>query len=90
MKPRLRQLLPAVATALNLVSLAVSAVWPAALLFPAVYMATLAAVSVTAAISMRSACGLLAGPALGIMHTAWGAGFLWHGAASLMGRTGAG
>ncbi|HUO92314.1 MAG TPA: glycosyltransferase family 2 protein [Rhizomicrobium sp.] len=46
------------------------------LAWPMLYLAMLAATSLAVAVKHRSACGLLAGPAALIMHTAWGLGFL--------------
>ncbi|AUH33177.1 glycosyltransferase family 2 protein [Paracoccus tegillarcae] len=78
MRPRLRQMAPA----LNLVLLLASAVlalagagWLAAI-WPLLYLAVLGAASVWMTLRHRSPCGLLAGPALAAMHLPWGAGFL--------------
>lgn len=43
--------------------------------WPLLYVSVLLATSIVLAISKRSLCGLLAGPAAGVMHTAWAAGF---------------
>lgn len=43
--------------------------------WPLLYMSVLLATSIVLAVSKRSLCGLLAGPAAGVMHTAWAAGF---------------
>ncbi|MDO5528819.1 MAG: glycosyltransferase family 2 protein [Paracoccus sp. (in: a-proteobacteria)] len=84
-RPRLRQLAPAVNLLLIALGAAVAAAGAlvgsgAALAFglawPALYAGVLLGVSVAAALSMRSLCGLWAGPALGAMHLPWGAGFL--------------
>jgi succinoglycan biosynthesis protein ExoA len=48
------------------------------LAWPALYAAILALTSLAVAAKKRSLCGLLAGPAAFIMHTAWGLGF-WRG-----------
>lgn len=76
MRPRLRQLFPVLAVLGIAMSLAVGAIWPPALLLTAGYLALMAAVSIAGAVAMRSVCGLLAGPAMGAMHLAWGGGFL--------------
>ena len=76
--PSLRQFVPV----LNLVGivacLALGSVHPAFLFGPAAYVVLLAGTSLAAVAAQRSACGLWAGPALGTMHLAWGAGFLWQ------------
>jgi succinoglycan biosynthesis protein ExoA len=46
------------------------------LAWPLLYLSILLATSITLALSKRSLCGLLAGPAAGVMHTAWAMGFL--------------
>jgi len=46
------------------------------LLLPALYFAVLAATSVALAVRHRSLDGLLAGPAAGVMHTAWAIGLI--------------
>jgi len=46
------------------------------LAWPLLYLSVLLATSMVLAVSKRSFCGLLAGPAAGVMHTAWAAGFL--------------
>jgi len=46
------------------------------LAWPLLYLSILIATSVTLAASKRSLCGLLTGPAAGVMHTAWAMGFL--------------
>jgi len=72
---RARQL----ALPLNLVGCALAllfAAWlPWLLLWPLAYVGALAATSLQIALRERSACGLAAGPAAGIMHTAWALGF---------------
>jgi len=45
------------------------------MLWPAAYAAVLGAASVGLAARHRSVCGLLAGPAAFVMHTAWAIGF---------------
>ncbi|WP_242652316.1 glycosyltransferase family 2 protein [Limimaricola pyoseonensis] len=78
MKPRLRQLAPAINLVLLAVGLLLGPVWPPALIPAALYLAALAAASLVGAVALRAAHGLWAGPALAIMHAAWGAGFLWQ------------
>jgi succinoglycan biosynthesis protein ExoA len=76
MRPKPRQLIPAV----NLVLLAFGVIGAAAspwtLAWPALYLGVLIAVSLGLAILKRSWDGLLAGPALAAMHNGWGLGFL--------------
>lgn len=76
MRPRLRQMAP-VANLLLLALAASLAPWrPLFLVYPIAYAGALTAVSVACAASLRSPAGAWAGPALGAMHCAWGAGFL--------------
>lgn len=72
---RARQLAVPVHLALSAVALVLAAWLPWLLLWPALYLGVLAAVSVGLAVKHRSACGLLAGPAAFTMHTAWAVGF---------------
>lgn len=74
--PRLRQMIPPTVFVVCLLSLLISPVAPLALLAPAGYLALLGVASIAVAISMRSACGLLAGVASLTMHMSWSAGFL--------------
>lgn len=76
MRPRARQIAPALLLVLQLCCLVAAPFWPPALGLPALYLAMLAAVSVVAAVRMQSVCGLWAGVALFIIHNAWGAGFI--------------
>jgi succinoglycan biosynthesis protein ExoA len=76
MRPRLRQMIPVVNLSVLSLSLLLSPLLPALLLLPLAYLAVLALVSLAGAAKLGSACGLWAGVALGIMHNAWGAGFL--------------
>ncbi|WP_066111534.1 glycosyltransferase family 2 protein [Salipiger sp. CCB-MM3] len=75
-RPRLRQVIPA----LNLFGMAaaglLSPVFPVALTWPISYFLLLLGVSIFAAISSRDLTGLWAGVVLAIAHNAWGAGFL--------------
>lgn len=85
LRPRLRQVAPAVNMALIAAGLAVAAAGGAAgstplaalgLAWPLAYLAVLALASGWMALRHASPCGLLAGPALALMHLPWGAGFL--------------
>jgi len=76
MRPRLRQIAPALSLILQGLCLLIAPLWPPALGVPALYLAVLAAISIVASVRMRSACGMWAGVALLIIHTAWGAGFI--------------
>jgi succinoglycan biosynthesis protein ExoA len=73
---RLRQLAVPVHLLLSLLALAVSPAFPLALAWPAFYLTVLAGTSLFMALRHRSVCGLLAGPAAAVMHTAWAFGFL--------------
>jgi succinoglycan biosynthesis protein ExoA len=75
-RPRLRQLAPALHTALIVPSLALAPLWPPALGYAAAYSGALAGASLWCAADRRETAGLWAGPALGVMHLAWGLGFL--------------
>jgi succinoglycan biosynthesis protein ExoA len=74
---RLRQLAVPLHLAFMLAALLLAAWWPALLLWPAAYVAVLALASLAIAARQRSLCGLLAGPAAAVMHTAWACGFFW-------------
>lgn len=76
LRPRLRQLIPAVLVAGLLACLVLAPVSAWFLTPPALYALALGAISLWQARARRSACGLWAGPALAAMHLAWGAGFL--------------
>lgn len=87
MRPRLRQMIP-VGHVLALAASAIAAAASgeaAALLYPAAYGALCAGASLWAAARIGTA-GFWAGPALAIMHTAWGAGFLVQAARGRRGR----
>ncbi|MEM1383242.1 MAG: glycosyltransferase family 2 protein [Pseudomonadota bacterium] len=75
-KPGLRQMIPAVNFILLILSLMLVLVTPLGWLWPATYAAILLATSLWVAAANRSACGLLAGLAVGIMHIGWAIGFL--------------
>lgn len=72
---RARQLAVPLHFAALLAALALASQWPAMLAYPLLYVATLLGASAHVALSRRSACGLLAGPAAGVMHLSWAAGF---------------
>ena len=85
MRPRLRQIAPAVNLALIALGAALAVIGLAGgstsltalgLAWPALYLGVLALASAGMAIRHRSLCGLWAGPALAAMHLPWGAGFL--------------
>ena len=76
LRPRLRQMIPVVNLAVLLACAALGFVLPPLWIVPASYLALLASVSAAGAMSLRGACGLWAGPALAILHNAWGAGFV--------------
>lgn len=73
---RLRQLILPAGILSILLSLPLAFAHPAFLLLPAIYAACLAWASVSVALSKRSLCGLLAGPAAAIMHVGWTVGFV--------------
>lgn len=73
---RARQLAVPAHFGASLAALALAPQWPVLVAWPALYLLALALASLQAAWRHRSACGLLAGPAAGVMHLAWAAGFL--------------
>jgi succinoglycan biosynthesis protein ExoA len=75
---RLRQLLVPAHLCIFVVSLLLTAATRQSLFlaWPLLYAAILFATSLAMIGARRSICGLLAGPAAGVMHTAWGLGFL--------------
>jgi succinoglycan biosynthesis protein ExoA len=73
---RLRQFAVPAHLLVSALALLISPWWAGALAWPAAYLAALAGASLVLAIRHRSRCGLLAGPAAAIMHTAWALGFL--------------
>jgi succinoglycan biosynthesis protein ExoA len=73
---RARQLALPVHFALSAACLLLAVWLPWLLLWPALYVAVLAATSVGLALRHQSVCGLLAGPAAATMHAAWALGFL--------------
>src|SRR6187399_593003 len=50
---------------------------PAGLIWPGVYASALLGASLYRAVRHRSLAGLLSGPAAGVMHVAWGSGFVY-------------
>ena len=85
MRPRLRQIAPAVNLVLIAAGLLLAALGALAgasglvwlgLFWPLLYLAVLVGASLAMAFRHSSACGLWAGPALAAMHIPWGAGFL--------------
>ena len=80
-RPRMRQLAPALHAGLLAASLVGSPFIPTALAYPTLYAGVLGATSIWLAVRHRDAAGLLAWAPLGIMHLAWGAGF-WRGMAA--------
>ena len=76
--PKLRQMIPLATLAGCLLGLVAAPVRPIGLILPGGYIAVLLIASVWTAMTMRSACGLLAGLASATMHMSWAAGFLWQ------------
>lgn len=76
MRPRLRQMIPVLHVIALVASLAALLLHSGGLAYPLVYGAMVLGASLWAVVHMRSPCGLWAGVAVAIMHTAWGAGFL--------------
>ena len=85
LRPRLRQIAPAVNLLLLLAGLLLgvagafagsAAMLAAGAVWPALYLAVLALASGWMVLRHRSPCGFWAGPALAAMHLPWGAGFL--------------
>ena len=76
--PRLRQLLPVVNFAALVLTVLGGVVFPLLWGLPIAYLATVAAVSVVAAVRLRDMSGLWAGPSMAAMHNGWGAGFLFQ------------
>lgn len=73
--PRARQMIPPAVLLVCCLSLAISPLWPWSLAAPAFYLFALLCASIWGALKLGSPCGLFAGPASGIMHMAWAAGF---------------
>jgi succinoglycan biosynthesis protein ExoA len=74
---RMRQFAVPFHMLLCIAALLLSPVTIVPLLWPALYVAALALFSITLSIRKRSICGLLAGPAAFLMHSAWAFGFAW-------------
>lgn len=85
MRPRLRQMIPVGHTAALIASAAITPFLGMAALYPGAYAALCLFVSFWAAARIGGA-GLWAGAALAVMHTCWGAGFLFQAARSLVAR----
>ncbi len=75
-RPRLRQLIPAVNVVVLPLSMLIGLYWWPAAAWWVLYGVLLMSASVFCAIRLRSACGLLSGPALALMHLGWGLGFI--------------
>ncbi len=84
---KLRQMIPILALLGSIGGLLLAPFFWPALLIPAVYTFILSAASLYVLMKQRSVCGLLAGPASGIMHLSWAAGFLRQALFSRTGRT---
>lgn len=82
-RPRLRQMVPVINLLALLISLALVPLDPRFLAWPVLYVAALGVLGVWMSFRHHSACGLLSGPALAIMHVAWALGFA-SGAAKLV------
>ena len=74
---RVRQLAVPLHFVLTLLAVCGAAWLPVLLLWPALYCAALAGISLALTWRHRSACALMAGPAAAVMHCAWAAGFFW-------------
>ncbi|GGD12998.1 succinoglycan biosynthesis protein exoa [Aquisalinus flavus] len=75
-RPRLRQMIPVLNIILLAFSILVLPFTPLGLVWPSAYLALLAGTSLVMPVLKRSPCALWCGPVLGVMHTAWGLGFL--------------
>jgi succinoglycan biosynthesis protein ExoA len=75
-RPRLRQMIPPMTLVACLLGFAIAPFTLWGLILPGGYLMALALASIAVAVRHRSACGLLAGAALAIMHMSWAAGFL--------------
>lgn len=75
MRPRLRQMIPVINAVGVVAGLLLAPILPLALAWPAAYALLLLGVALAGARAIGR-CGLMAGPALGAMHMAWGLGFL--------------
>jgi succinoglycan biosynthesis protein ExoA len=75
-RPKLRQMIPVVHVLLMIMSLAILPFTLLGFVWPLAYSLLLLGAAVSLAWQHRTACGLVAAPALAIMHAAWGLGFL--------------
>lgn len=78
MSMRPRQLVPVFAVLTLMLSLISGFFWYPALLPFAFYLALMGGVSIAAVAALRGPCGVWAGPAMAMIHLAWGLGFLAH------------
>ena len=78
LRPRMRQMIPPAVTLINTLALLGALFWGPLLLLPLSYVAILLVMTVKTLADKRSFCALWVGPALGVMHMVWGAGFLWQ------------
>lgn len=76
MTPRLRQMVPVGHVGVLALSLALLPFYTFGLVYPVLYGALVLGASLWAMGRLASPCGLWAGVAVAVMHTAWGAGFL--------------
>ena len=77
-RPRLRQLIPALNLITMILATVIGLVWWPALLWPAFYFSILAIVSAVGVVALGSSCGVFAGLVLATVHNCWAAGFLWQ------------
>lgn len=75
-KPRLRQVVPALNLILLVLSVVLGLLHPLGLFWCGLYLALIAGTALAGAVSLRQVSGLFAGPALAAMHLGWGAGFI--------------
>ncbi len=75
-RPRLRQIAPAMNLILLVASAATALFWWPGAIWVAAYAMLLLCVGLAGAVRLKSLNGFFAGPALAAMHLAWGAGFL--------------
>lgn len=84
-RPRARQMVPPVVLLVNIAAFLLALARPVFLALPVCYLLLLLVCSLSLVLRHRSVCALWAGPALLVMHVAWGAGFLWKYTASRAG-----
>lgn len=75
-KLKLRQLVAPLLVVMMVASAAIALAEPSVLVISALYVAGCCAAAMSLALRTRSACVLLAAPALWAMHLSWGAGFI--------------